>query len=309
MNCINHPETPVASFCQNCGKALCSQCTRPVGNFIYCEPCLAAKVGVPGAQPGAPFPPAPAVPSSGPNPALATILGVIPGVGAMYNGQFVKAMIHVLVFVILIALTDQHDFFGFFIAAWVLYQIFDANQTAKARRDGLPLPDPFGINELAMRMGNSAAAPGTPVGNPASYPPPPGYTPPGYTPPVYPPSGYTPSAYPPSYPPAGSFVGAVPPPPYTAPGATAYTPPPPNAPYPPPYPEVAPAQQFADAARRNEPAGAIALIVLGLLFLFGTLGIFRFDWIGRGWPLILIAIGVWLFYKRARETNPPGGGQ
>ncbi len=154
MNCVNHPETPVASYCQNCGKALCSECTRPVGGFIYCEQCLAAKVGAPSAQPGAPFPPGVPVSSGGANPALATILGIIPGVGAMYNGQFVKAMIHVLVFVILIAITDQHDFFGFFIAAWVLYQIFDANQTAKARRDGLPLPDPFGINELANRLGN-----------------------------------------------------------------------------------------------------------------------------------------------------------
>jgi hypothetical protein len=300
MNCINHPETPVASYCQNCGKALCSQCTRPVGNFVYCEQCLAAKVGVPGAQPGAPFPPAPPAPSYGPNPALATVLGVIPGVGAMYNGQFVKAMIHVLVFVILIAITDQHEFFGFFIAAWVLYQIFDANQTAKARRDGLPLPDPFGINELAMRLGNSAAAPGAAipgVGNPvASYPPPPGYPPMGY-----PPAGYPP----PPNPPAASFVGSAPPYP---PSGVAYAPPPPNAPFPPPYPEVPP-PPFAEVARRNEPAGAIALIVLGLLFLFGTLGIFRFDWIGRGWPLILIAVGIWLFYKRARETNPPGGGQ
>ena len=51
------------------------------------------------------------------------------------------------------------------------------------------------------------------------------------------------------------------------------------------------------------------LIALGLVFLFGTLGIFRFDWIGRGWPVIIIAVGVWLFYKRAREINPPGGGQ
>src|SRR5271163_1763519 len=168
MNCINHPQTPVASYCQNCGKALCAECTRPVGGFVYCEQCLAAKVGAPSAQPGAPFPPGVPVPSSGPNPALATILGIIPGVGAMYNGQFVKAMIHVLVFVILIAITNQHDFFGFFIAAWVIYQIFDANQTAKARRDGLPLPDPFGLNELATRLGNQnpptgpqGVAPGT----------------------------------------------------------------------------------------------------------------------------------------------------
>jgi len=297
MNCINHPETPVASYCQNCGKALCTECTRPVGGFIYCEQCLAARVGVPGAQPGAPF--APGVPSSGPNPALATILGFIPGVGAMYNGQFVKAMIHVLVFVILIALTDQHDFFGFFIAAWVLYQVFDANQTAKARRDGFPLPDPFGINDLANRIGNQ-------------YP---GIVPPGGAPGEVsgagagvPPAGYPPPPYPaPPNPPVASFVGGTYPP-YTPPGA-AYTPPPPNASYPPPppFPDVPP-PLFPEAARRNEPAGAIILIVLGMLFLFGTLGIFSFHWISRGWPLIIIGIGVWLFYKQARKTLPPGGG-
>ena len=58
--------------------------------------------------------------------------------------------------------------------------------------------------------------------------------------------------------------------------------------------------------RRNEPAGAIVLIALGLIFLFGTLGIFHFDWIGRGWPLIIIAVGIWLFLKRSRETHTGG---
>src|SRR5271155_3225952 len=252
MNCINHPETPVASYCQNCGKALCNECTRPVGGFIYCEQCLAAKVGVPGVQPGAPFPAGIPGPPTGPNPALATILGVIPGVGAMYNGQFVKAMIHVLVFVILIAITDQHDFFGFFIAAWILYQIFDANQTAKARRDGLPLPDPFGINELANRLGNQ-----NPPSGPAGVAP--GTVPPaGYQPPYPPPPGASATT--------ASFVGGAYPP--YPPSGAAYTPPPPGAPFtPPPFPDVPPS--FHEAARRNEPAGAIILIVLGLLFLFG----------------------------------------
>jgi TM2 domain-containing membrane protein YozV len=297
MNCVNHPETPVVSYCQNCGKALCSQCVRQVGEFVYCEPCLAAKVGVPGAQPGAPFPPGPPLPSAGPNPALATILGVIPGVGAMYNGQFVKAMIHVLVFVILIAITNEHDFFGFFIAAWVLYQIFDANQTAKARRDGLPLPDPFGINELAIRLGSPGAPPHAQVPPPVN----PAYTASAYPPPPYPP---------PPNPIASSFVGGAYPP-YTPPAAAYAPPPPPNAPYPAPplYAETPLPPPFPEVARRNEPAGAIALIILGMLFLFGTLGFFRFDWIWRGWPLLLIGIGVWLVVKRARETNPPGGGQ
>jgi TM2 domain-containing membrane protein YozV len=302
MNCINHPETPVAAYCQNCGKALCNECTRPVGGFIYCEQCLAAKVGIPGAQPGAPFAPGMPVPHSGPNTALATILGFVPGVGAMYNGQFVKAMIHVLVFVILIALADQHSVFAFFIAAWVLYQVFDANQTAKARRDGLPLPDPFGINDLASRMGNQyppagqpGVAPGTVAGSGAApagyppYPPPPASGSPG--------SGST----------TASFVGAAYPP-YTQPGVP-YTPPPPSGNYPPPapFPDVPP-PPFPETAHHNEPAGAIILIVLGMLFLFGTLGIFSFHWISRGWPLIIIGIGVWLFYKQARKTLPPGGG-
>ena len=299
MNCINHPETPVASYCQNCGKALCAECTRPVGGFIYCEQCLAAKVGVPGAQPGAPFPPAPPLPIAGPNPALATILGVIPGVGAMYNGQFVKAMIHVLVFVVLIAMTDQHSFLGFFIAAWVLYQIFDANQTAKARRDGLPLPDPFGLNELATRIGNQYPGVVPPVAAQAPVPPPPGYSASAYPPP--PPASA-------AYPPPASFVGAYPPPP---PASAAYPPPPPNVPYPPPPPfpdlPLPSSEAFREGAKRNEPIGAIVLIGLGVIFLFGTLGIFHFDWIGRGWPLIIIGVGAWLFFKRARENTPGGG--
>ena len=296
MNCANHPETPVVSYCQNCGKGLCNACTRPVGGLIYCEQCLATKVGAPsaGGFPDIGFPPG--TPPPGPNPALATVLGVIPGVGAMYNGQFVKAMIHVLVFVILIAITNEHDFFGFFIAAWVIYQIFDANQTAKARRDGLPLPDPFGLNDLAARLGSQYPSSQNPVTQGFTSAPPPSGTMgnPGYPPPPNPV--------------ASSFAGGAYPP--YPPSSAAYPPPPPNVPYPPPpYPDVPPPPPFPEVARRSEPAGAIALIALGLVFLFGTLGIFRFDWIGRGWPIIIIAVGVWLFYKRARENNPPGGGQ
>jgi hypothetical protein len=299
MNCVNHPETPVSSYCQNCGKALCAECARPVGGFVYCEQCLAAKVGVPGAQPGAPFPGAVPLTAAGPNPGLAALLGFIPGVGAMYNGQFVKAMIHVLVFAVLVAMANEHSVFGIFVFAWIVYQVFDANQTAKARRDGMPLPDPFGLNELAARIGTQYPAAGQPFGGvprdpaQATVPPTPGY------------------AAPPN-PPAASFVGgAYPPPP---PAAASYGPPPPNIPYPPPspYPPMPPYADhpaFPEAARRNEPAGAIVLIALGLIFLFGTLGVFSFHWVEHGWPLIIIAVGVWLFFKKARETMPPGGGQ
>ncbi len=52
MNCIHHPDNAVSAYCQNCGKPLCSQCVRSVAGVIYCEPCLAAKLGVPCSRAG-----------------------------------------------------------------------------------------------------------------------------------------------------------------------------------------------------------------------------------------------------------------
>ena len=303
MNCVNHPDVPVAAYCQNCGKALCSQCVRAVSGVIYCEQCLAAKLGigggytapgaggytVPGTAPaGAGYAVPGVIPPSGPNPGTATVLGFIPGVGAMYNGQFVKALVHVLVFVILIGITDNHPIFGVFIAAWIFYQVFDAHQTAKARRDGLPLPDPFGLNELGARIGipNSpttpqatqtytAAPPGVPgvPGGIPGVPPAPGNTPPA--------AGFTPASDYTQYPP----YSAIPPiPPVGA------VPPPETDPYAP--------------VRRREPVGAIVLIGLGLLFLFNTLGVFRFDWFGHTWPILIIVLGAWLLFRRTRGIPP-----
>ena len=181
MNCVNHPEAAATAFCQNCGKALCTVCAKDVQGNVFCEPCLVARVTgmpgagtVPGAAPG-PFAPGAVPPgfppASAPNPGTAAVLGVIPGVGAMYNGQYIKAVIHVLVFVVLIGITEHYGLFGVFLAAWVLYQVFDAQQTAKARRDGLPLPDPFGLNELGNAIGGH-----TP---PRPWTPPPPSPPPG----------------------------------------------------------------------------------------------------------------------------------
>lgn len=51
---------------------------------------------------------------------------------------------------------------------------------------------------------------------------------------------------------------------------------------------------------RREPIGAIVLILLGMLFLFNTLGFFSFGWVHHGWPLIIIGIAIWLL---ARNTS------
>ena len=292
MNCVNHPDIAVAAYCQNCGKALCAQCVRPVSGVIYCEQCLAAKLGIGGGGYAAPggttyttsgttaggvnYAVSGVIPPSGPNPGIAMGLGFIPGVGAMYNGQFVKALVHVLVFVILIGITSNHGIFGVFIGAWIAYQVFDAYQTAKARRDGLPLPDPFGLNELGAKIGipNSPMTPSF-TQTYTAVPP---------VPPVPPPAV--------GYPPPADFTSPYPP-------YTAVPPVPPVAAVPPldvdPYAPVP----------RREPIGAIVLIGLGLLFLFNTLGIFRFDWIGHTWPILIIGLGAWLLIKRTRGVPPP----
>ena len=104
------------------------------GGVVYCEPCLAARLS---GQPGAAEANLTGLHA---HPVLAGLLGFIPGVGAMYNGQFVKALAHVLIFAVFVSLSDKSFVFGLLVAAWVFYQVFDAAQTAKARRDGLPLP-------------------------------------------------------------------------------------------------------------------------------------------------------------------------
>jgi hypothetical protein len=47
------------------------------------------------------------------------------------------------------------------------------------------------------------------------------------------------------------------------------------------------------------PIGAIILIGLGVLLLLNQFGVFNFDW-DRIWPVILIAIGVGVLFKRRR---------
>src|SRR5580765_6485985 len=122
MNCAVHNQTQAVAYCRTCGKALCEECKRDVMGAIYCEPCIAARLqGAPGVTaPGATIVPPPPAPPGAPNPTIAGLLGFVPGVGAMYNGQFVKAFAHVLIFVMLIiAANNIHWAFGWMIAFFI----------------------------------------------------------------------------------------------------------------------------------------------------------------------------------------------
>lgn len=150
MNCANHPDVPAVAYCRSCGKPLCSACSRDVRGVIYCEECLASHLSGVVPPPGSTaVPPGVPPPAGTPSPKLAALLGFIPGVGAMYNGEFAKGFIHVLIFATLIWITDNvNSIFGIAIAAFYLYMPIEAYKTARAKEMGLPAPDPFGFNNL-----------------------------------------------------------------------------------------------------------------------------------------------------------------
>lgn len=177
MNCAVHTDTPAAAYCRTCGKALCENCKRDVMGAIYCEPCIAARLH--GTQTTIPAG-GPAAAASLPSPGLAGFLGLIPGVGAWYNGQFVKGFIHVLIFALLIvAVNTVHEdalevLFGLLIGFAPIYMAFEAYNTARARLLGQPPPDPLGLERIfGVQEGHHASAAVPTAGIPDATMPPP----------------------------------------------------------------------------------------------------------------------------------------
>ena len=83
----------------------------------------------------------------GASPGLAFVLGMIPGVGAIYNGQYVKGLIHVIILGILISIVTSDatagltPLFGMLIAVWWCYMAFEAYHTARKRQYGHPVDE------------------------------------------------------------------------------------------------------------------------------------------------------------------------
>jgi hypothetical protein len=142
---------------------------------------------------------------------LALGLGTLPGVGAIYNGQYAKGLIHAVIFGLLISIvssgTALAPLIGILIFVWWAYMVLEAYHTARKRRDGLE------VDEFSSLI---------------------------------------------------NFHGS------------------------------------------DRPmAGALVLIGLGVLFLLNTTGLITMEELGRYWPVLLIAAGVWMLYARASHRNDP----
>lgn len=163
--------------------------------------------------PAAVPPPAPAVQTS---PGLAFLLGLIPGVGAIYNGQYLKGLVHAGIFGVLVTLASHGNgepLMGMIVAAFYFYMPFEAYHTAKKRQMGMRVDE---------------------------------------------------------------------------------------------WSSLLPRSRYADRA----PIGPIVLILIGVLFLLDSLHMIDFEQVGRFWPVILIAVGVYLLYSRmTRHAELPPGSQ
>ena len=230
MNCPNHPDAPATAYCRTCGQPLCDLCRQDVAGTVYCNqhrpaPAPAASApatppppGPTAAPPPPPYnnpytgpytppPPRSRVPGADVSPQLALFLGMIPGVGAIYNGQYAKGLVHAIVFGILCSITDSRaahglePVFGMMCFSWWAYMVFEAYHTARKRRAGEHVDEYSSLIDLR-------------------------------------------------------------------------------------------------GGRDQVPVAAVALIILGVVLLLRTLDLFDFEIVVRYWPVLLIALGLYLLYSR-----------
>jgi hypothetical protein len=123
---------------------------------VYCAEHAAAAAPPPFTAPPPPYnaPPPAAAPPYAPlvapspyvrtdiHPGLAFALGWIPGVGAIYNGQYAKGLIHAVVWGVLMsiassdAIRDLQPVFVIMVIAWMAYMVFEAYRTAQKLQRG-----------------------------------------------------------------------------------------------------------------------------------------------------------------------------
>jgi len=158
MNCAVHPDREASGYCRNCGKAMCGECGHKVRDVLYCEECLAQHVGLPPLAPAAapagnaaPSPVVAVSPGTAKHagPVVAFLLGFIPGLGAVYNGEYNKAILHIVIFgaIIVGVASNPGDnlevLLIFLLCVFPFYMAIDSMRVAKARQTGEPVSDPL----------------------------------------------------------------------------------------------------------------------------------------------------------------------
>ena len=182
-------DSTVTAFCRQCGKGVCEICAEPREGVPYCRDCapdvqstsredspvdeilhaahrvVAETTKVAGAA-NQRTQEALNAAADGPHPFLAGLLGFVPGLGAVYNDQYVKGIVHAAIFGMLIAIstTADHDAIPALmvpmVVFFVLYMPIEAVRTAQAIRRGEEVKEMSGIVGALFDASNDSPVPG-----------------------------------------------------------------------------------------------------------------------------------------------------
>jgi len=173
----------IVGYCRACGKALDETAARTSHGTIYCQehipqepPPLGAGTGFATPPPSSPYT-APYVAPAGSSPYTASqvvnpsvspiaafVLGLIPGVGAIYNGQYAKGLVHALILGVLLTVANTNipgipDAVAVLlvITFWA-YMPFEAYHTARKRREGAVVDEFSGLSSGGVAASKFPAA-------------------------------------------------------------------------------------------------------------------------------------------------------
>jgi hypothetical protein len=148
-----NPSSPIVGYCRATGKALTAADAEYVNGILYSKDY--AQQNQLKAEPASPYSePMLSVPKSTAevSPGWAFVLGLIPGVGAIYNQQYAKGLFHIIVFAAMISIIDRPGvggpFIGFLMAGWYFYMPFEAYHTAQKRQRGEKVDELSGMVNL-----------------------------------------------------------------------------------------------------------------------------------------------------------------
>ena len=134
MYCGYHAKNPAVVQCNQCARWLCPACDHRVRGFPFCQDCIVAGVELLRHH---------ATPSHilrrRSSPFVATLLSFVPGLGAAYNGQTSKAIVHFAIFASFFQMAVMfplHFFILGVVGTW-LFAAVDACRTAQLLRAGL----------------------------------------------------------------------------------------------------------------------------------------------------------------------------
>ncbi len=132
MYCAYHPNNPARVQCRSCSRSLCAACDHRIKGSAYCQDCIV--LGIENLSRNYYR----AGQSKG-RARLAALCALLPGMGAVFNRQNIKAVVHFVTIMGIFQLTRIDGLEGVFVLggiAFYLYTIIDAYRTAQSIAQG-----------------------------------------------------------------------------------------------------------------------------------------------------------------------------